>query len=77
MATTFKTPASFDDLPNDAFVRERTLLEQVLPFSKQTLWRRIKDGTFPPPKKFGAVTAWQVGLVRAYLAGLWTSDYCH
>lgn len=68
MATKFKTPESFDDLPDGAFVRERVLLEQVLPFSRPTLWRRVKDGTFPAPKKFGAVTAWNVGAVRAYLS---------
>lgn len=41
------------------YMRESELLE-ALPFSRATLWRRIKDGTFPPPVKLGGnLNAWK------------------
>jgi prophage regulatory protein len=42
------------------FVRQNTLLAEVLPFSSATLWRKVKAGTFPQPVKLSAgVTAWR------------------
>lgn len=39
-------------------LRERELLK-VIPFSKSTLWRKIKDGTFPAPVKISTkVIVW-------------------
>lgn len=34
----------------------------LLPFSHSTLWRRVKDGTFPPPQKLSEASrsiAWR------------------
>jgi prophage regulatory protein len=46
--------------PQDAFVRQNKLLES-LPFSAATLWRNVKNGSFPKPVKLsGRVTAWRV-----------------
>jgi predicted DNA-binding transcriptional regulator AlpA len=44
----------------DAFIRQSRLLES-LPFSAATLWRNVKNGTFPRPVKLSErVTAWRV-----------------
>jgi prophage regulatory protein len=68
--------AGFDELPNSAFVRAAQLANNSkrppapvpLPFSEQTMWRKVKAGEFPAPKKFGPqITAWNVGEVRAWL----------
>lgn len=41
------------------YMRESELLE-ALPFSRATLWRRVKDGEFPPPIKLGGnLSAWK------------------
>lgn len=68
---------SFDQLPDSAFARASQLANNSkrppapvpLPFSEQTLWRKVKAGEFPAPCKFGSkTTAWNVGDVRAWLA---------
>jgi predicted DNA-binding transcriptional regulator AlpA len=68
--------ANFDVLPDSAFIRESQLVQRPLkdtlaplPFSAPTLWRKVKEGTFPKPVKLSAkVTAWKVGEVRAWMA---------
>lgn len=71
-------PSFFDQLPDSAFVRASQLTNSYrrppapvpLPFSEQTLWRKVKAGEFPAPCKFGSqTTAWRVGDVRAWLNG--------
>ena len=58
----------FDKLPDLALIRQRDLTAGILPFSGATLWRRVKDGTFPKPLKLeGNITAWRVGEVRQWL----------
>ena len=49
------------------YYRERDLLEGVLPFSSATLWRRIREGSFPAPIKFGSIRAWKVTEVHRWL----------
>ncbi len=67
---------TFDNLPDTAFIREAQLVRSprrpgatpVLPISAPTLWRRVRDGSFPKPVKLSErVTAWRVGDVRAWL----------
>jgi prophage regulatory protein len=67
----------FDALPDSAFIRESQLVQSPrrpetpapLPFSAPTLWRKVKAGTFPKPIKLSErVTAWNVGIVRAWMA---------
>ena len=56
-------------LPETGFVRQRLLLRFV-PFSKSTLWRRVKVGDFPAPVRLSAgVTAWRAEDVRRWIAG--------
>lgn len=76
-ATMTNTQAVFDRLPDSAWLREAQLVRSAnnpnsaiapLPFSAPTLWRKVKDGTFPKPSKLSArVTAWQAGQVRAWM----------
>ncbi|AXV85627.1 helix-turn-helix transcriptional regulator [Ralstonia solanacearum] len=55
-------------LPETGYVRQSQLILAVLPFSGTTLWRKVKDGSFPPPTKLSPrVTAWRVEDVREYL----------
>ena len=38
----------------------------MLGISRATFWRRVNDGTFPKPVKFGGVTRWRrADLLRA------------
>ncbi len=70
-----QTPAPFDTLPDSAYLREAELVQKpsnptpIIPASASTLWRWVKAGTFPAPRKIGPkVTAWRVGDIRAWLA---------
>lgn len=67
-------PRQFDEalvLPATGFVRQRLLLRFV-PFSKSTLWRRVKTGDFPKPVKLSSgITAWKVEEVRGWISGQW------
>ena len=50
------------------YVRERTLLE-YLPVHRSTLWRWVKNKTFPAPQKLSDhVTVWSAQAVRQHLA---------
>ena len=69
-------PSVFDAMPDGGYVREAQLvpspkrpgLPVPLPFSAPTLWRKVREGTFPKPIKLSdRVTAWNVGTVRAWL----------
>jgi len=56
-------------LPETGFVRQAQLLAGVLPFSASTLWRKVRDHSFPAPVKLSAgVTAWKAEEVRAWIA---------
>ena len=55
-------------LPAVGFVRQAAILP-VLGFSATTLWRRVKQGTFPQPIKLSErVTAWRAEDVHAWMA---------
>ncbi len=67
---------SFDLMPDTAFIRESHLVQSPkrperatpLPFSAPTLWRKVKNQTFPAPVKLSVrITAWKVGEVRAWI----------
>lgn len=67
-----KLTVSFDDLPDEAFIRLRHLLAlQLIPFSATTLWRKCRNNEFPKPVKVSVgITAWKVGDVRSYLSSI-------
>lgn len=55
-------------LPTTGYVRQSQLLKFV-PFSKTTLWRKVKAGDFPAPVKLSqGVTAWRAEDVHAWIA---------
>jgi predicted DNA-binding transcriptional regulator AlpA len=71
-----QTIPSFDALPDSAYIRAARLVTDPrrpdvpapLPFSAPTLWRKVKERTFPAPVKLSdRVTAWRVGDVREWL----------
>ena len=60
----------FDELPDSAFIRLNDLLaERVAPFSRSSLWRKIKSAEFPAPNKISdQISAFRVGTVRVWQA---------
>ena len=61
-------PGNAITLPAVGFVRQASILP-VLGFSATTLWRRVKQGTFPQPIKLSErVTAWRAEDVHAWMA---------
>jgi prophage regulatory protein len=60
-----RKPLAIADAP---LVRLKDILP-MLPFSAATLWRRVKDRTFPAPMKISpGVTAWRRDAVEAWVA---------
>jgi len=54
-------------LPETGFIR-LSQLRTFIPFSKSTIWLKVRQGTFPPPVKLSArVTAWRVEDIRAFI----------
>lgn len=54
-------------LPTAGFIRQSVLLP-YLGFSASTLWRKVKQGTFPAPVKLSVrVTAWSAESVSAWV----------
>ena len=57
-------------LPQEGFVRLSGLIggaSPVVPLSRPTIWRKVNEGTFPAPTRFGKITAWPVDAIRAWL----------
>lgn len=53
----------FDQLPESSFVREPVVLS-LYSCSHSTLWRWVKAGLIPQPKKLGSNAIWNVGELR-------------
>lgn len=72
---TAKTPSripealcNFDNLPNSAFVKQ-PVVQGLYSCSAPTVWRRVKSGLIPAPKKFGSRSVgWSVAELRQALA---------
>lgn len=59
----------FDALPDAGYIRQRQLIPDVVPMSSATLWRKVKNGSFPKPHKLAEnISAWSVAEVRTWLA---------
>jgi len=58
------------DQPFTGFLREKQLRQLgFAPFARSTLWRRVKDGTYPAPIKISErVTVWRYADVMAWVA---------
>lgn len=62
-----ETLSNFDSLPDAAYVRQ-PVVEALFGCSSATVWRRVRSGIIPAPKKFSArVTTWNVGELRRAL----------
>jgi predicted DNA-binding transcriptional regulator AlpA len=58
---------NFDSLPDSANVR-LPVVAALFACAGVTVWRRVKAGTLPAPRKLGSrVTAWNVGDLRRIL----------
>lgn len=58
----------FDTLPDSAFVRLPTVAD-LIDSSGATVWRWVKAGRLPAPKKLGPQSvAWNVGELRRAMA---------
>ena len=58
----------YGSLPDIGFIRQSQLIPSIFPFSPATLWRKVKDGTFPKPVKLGPrITAWKVEDIRDWI----------
>lgn len=58
----------FDALPDSANVRQ-PVVQGLYGCSSTTIWRRVKAGLIPKPKKLGGTTVWNVADLRAALRG--------
>ena len=60
----------FDELPDSAYVRQ-PVVEALFGCSHATVWRRVKDGGIPSPRKLSErITGWNVGALRQALSDL-------
>lgn len=58
---------NFDSMPDSAYIR-LPVLKALYGVSSATIWRGVKSGVIPKPKKLTErTTAWNVGQVRAAL----------
>lgn len=66
-----KTLRDFDNLPDTALVR-LPMVQTLLPWSRTTIWRRVRDGSIPAPIRMPGSTciAWRAGDIRRVLASV-------
>lgn len=62
-----KALTEFDTLPNDAIVRQKTVV-RLLACSSTTLWRLTRRGQLHPVKLSKGITGFRVGDIRKLLA---------
>lgn len=65
-----RAPQRKGTAPNEVLSRYVRLreLKTMVPFSVPTIWRKSRDGTFPPPIKLSArITAWNREAVEQWL----------
>lgn len=59
---------NFDSLPDSANVRQ-PVVQGLFGCSAATVWRMVKRGTLPAPKKLSErISAWNVGALRRALS---------
>jgi predicted DNA-binding transcriptional regulator AlpA len=63
-----KALITLDSLPNSAHVDVR-VVAGLYGCSVPTVWRRVTAKLIPAPRKFGSSTRWNLGELRAAIAG--------
>lgn len=62
-----ETLATFDELPLSANVNQQ-IVQALFGISPATVWRRVKSGALPQPRRYGLrTTRWNVGELKAAL----------
>ena len=57
-----------NNLQPNTFLRQSQIVGVIVPISAPTLWRWVREGTFPKPVKLsGKVTAWRSDEVLAWI----------
>lgn len=55
-------------MPAICYLRQKQIIPNLIPFSPATLWRKVKDGSFPAPVKISQRgVAWRVEDVQAWI----------
>lgn len=66
-----QTTTNPDIFPEIGFLRQSEIIPDPIPFSPATLWRKVKDGSFPAPVKLSErITAWRAEDIRAWMKSL-------
>ncbi|GAB1253670.1 helix-turn-helix transcriptional regulator [Desulfovibrio falkowii] len=72
--TTHEIMAIPPAIPLEGFVRTKQVL-QMFPIGRTTLWRKIRAGKFPKPRKLGPKTSvWDVAELRALKDSIMRED---
>ncbi|MBH5367166.1 AlpA family phage regulatory protein [Bradyrhizobium sp. CNPSo 4016] len=59
----------------EPMIRAFELLKSgMLPFSEPTLWRKVKEGSFPQPIRIGRITAWKQSQIAAWQNGEYVAE---
>lgn len=62
------------DLPLPRYLKLAEIVPHLIPVDRATLWRWIRRGTFPPPKKLVArPRLWLRSEVAAWMNGTWVN----
>ncbi|HEX9588927.1 MAG TPA: AlpA family phage regulatory protein [Bradyrhizobium sp.] len=71
-----KSSKTYGAMPATGYMRQSQLIPAIFPFSSATLWRKVKEGTFPKPIKLAPrITAWRVEDIRELLyRGVWAES---
>lgn len=63
-----RTAVYLSVLLESQYIRQSQLIPFIVPFSSATLWRFVKNGSFPKPVKLSTrITAWKTSDVKAWL----------
>ena len=61
-------PTATTPTPTAPAIYRAAQLTEMLGFSRMTLWRRVRDGSFPSPVKIGPRTiGWKAGDVERWI----------
>lgn len=56
-----------NDLGLEQYIRPSQLIkERFVPFSAPTLWRKVKDGSFPTLVRINGISAWRLSVIREW-----------